>query len=312
MSCEAVDVDDRGTQSDSLKSYNLLLSQDRVEKQVQFQDLLERLNVLLDRSELRITQLRDAITQITGDTSLINVRTEGLEALEEGYLGGVDVYSPKEPLGKVHQRQQDAAFRLLCDLQLSATSVTSPTNDSEQRRNKDNITETLSRLSFSPSAKNNVPATRLLRPRTLSKCSDTTSATIQTLSSQWDIGVDPLQYVWPGKSNHRTPDVEGDPPASLPQPPVRNATSNAPGWRLPRQSMLFNSSPAPHPLFTPTFGTGESLPLPSTPSQVHFDGDSQRQTQDFASSQVMQGPFGGRNGASIRRSFGGKKRTIGF
>lgn len=313
MSCENSMGEERFAQSDSVKSYTLLLSHDRVEKQVQLQDLLERLNMVLDRSELRISQLRDTIFRITGEISLASESSTGLEALEEGYLGGIDVYSPDEPLGKVHQRQQDAAFRLLCDLHLSATTLAPAAKDSGQQADRDtNISETLSRLSFSPPSKTTVPRTAFLKPSSSAECSEITAATIQALSSQWEIGSDPIDYVWPGKSNHRALDAEEDLPETFPQRPVRNPPSNVPAFRLPRQSALFNSSPALNPPFAPNFGTGESLPMLGTPSQVHFEGDSQRQPQDFASSQVMQGPFGGRNGASFRRSLGGKKRTIGF
>ncbi|KAJ9097745.1 hypothetical protein QFC21_004783 [Naganishia friedmannii] len=305
--------DNHGAQSDPFKSYTLRLSRDRAEKQVELQDLLEKLHGVLDRSDLRISQCQDSIHKITGEISLASSPNTGLEALEQGYLGGIDVYSPDEPLGRVHQRQQDATFRLLCDLQLSATTLTSSTNDNEQQADKAiNISETLSRLSFSPPSKSTVPRTTLLKPISTTECLDTNSASIQALSSQWEIGSDPIHYVWPGKSNHRALHAEEDLPASLPQPPVRKPSSIVPAFKLPRQSALITSSPALHPLFTPNSGSGESWPMPSTPSQVQFEGDSQRHSKDFASSQVMQGPFGGRNGASFRRSLGGKKRTIGF
>ncbi|KAJ9124045.1 hypothetical protein QFC22_000838 [Naganishia vaughanmartiniae] len=312
MACESADSDDRCVRSDSLKSYALGLSHDRVEKLQQFQDLLERLNAVLNRSDFGISQLRDTIFRITGEISLASAPSTALESLEEGYLGGIEVYSPDEPLAEVHQRQQDATFRLLCDLHISATTLVSPTDDSAQHNYKDiNISETLSRLSFSRPSKGTAPRTAFLKAMASAECSETTSITLQTLSSQWEIGSDPGQYAWPGKSNHRALDPGEDLPASLPPPPVRNPTSDVRTFRLPRQSALFNSSPALHPLSTPNFGTGESLPISNTPSQVHFEGDSQRQSQDFASSQVLQGPFGGRNGTSFRKSLG-KKRTIGF
>jgi hypothetical protein len=124
-------------------------------------------------------------------------------------------------------------------------------------------------------------------PQATADASEALSAknlTLHKLLSQWELGHDPAQYIWPGETAH----TAGN---QIPIPPM-------PPFVAPVRERQTSFEPQSQPVF----------------ASKRFDAMFADQSQDMAhsSTQVVPGPFGSRNRTSVRKSLGGKKRTIGF
>jgi hypothetical protein len=114
-------------------------------------------------------------------------------------------------------------------------------------------------------------------------------ATIRSLLAQWQPGTDPAMYAWPGLTAHAT------------------------GTRLLAQEEEVDMPVLNHLQGGPPVLELQTQPQPlSQHRQIVAHASSQSQgLQEFASTQILPGPFANRQPISTRRGLG-KTRTMGF
>lgn len=262
---------------------------------------------MLQRADLRKAELREAIHSLDGDDGLAREAKDTQERLLERYSPTSAAYSRTDYTQDVEAALARSSVQLLCDMHLSATTAWHNPERTDGAAENDQISENLSKLSVSSKPASLHP-TAYLKPICKKELDELGPSTIKSLLGQWQTGSDLSSYTWPGLSNHRdsSPDTieVTNSAAGVPRP----RSSAAKQHSLSMPAMIASSMQTS---FVPPNSAGASLPTLNHQSQVHFEADTQSQTQDFASTQLVQGPFGNRNPLSFRRSLG-KKRTIGF
>lgn len=306
MSCEAPTEGGEDSQ-DALKAFSLGLLSGADQEGMQLDELLQQFSGILHRADLRRVELYDTTRSITGDEGITPNANDTQERLLERYLPDGGASSRDDHTQDTRGSLTESTAQLLCDIQLSAPTFSwNNLQETVEDENDDQIAENLSKLSVSSKATRHLP-TEYLKPICRKELGEQASSTIKSLRGQWATGSDLSSYTWPGLSNYR--DASPDPvgmtasaamPRSQPAPGTMSSLS-MPGILAPSTQMPFR----------PPNSAGASLPTLKHQSQVHFEVETQSQTQDFASTQLVQGPFGNRNPLSFRRSLG-KKRTIGF
>lgn len=291
---------------DSLKGYDLGLLPGNKEEQQQLSDLLEHSASALNRLMFRKIDLGDTSRRISGDVTTASDVGDSYDRLGESYLFTRNTDLPRESEGRLRSMQDQSIAQLLRDLHLSVPIfVFDRMQDSRQGGNDDQISETLSRLSFGAGvgerASGQYPSAENGRG---------TSSAVRTVLSHWELGSDPSTYVPPAMFD--THDLSLD-KASTQLPIAATADTPPRTVKLPRfNSTLTSAPPIRMDAAPPSPSAGASLPTYKNQSQVQFEPETQSQSQEFASTQIEPGPFGNRTALSFRRSLGGKKRTIGF
>lgn len=305
ISCEGL-PEDGEEKPDALKAYSLNLLKGADPEGKQLDDFLQQSSSMLQRADLRKADLREAIHSLDGDDGLSLEAKDTQEQLLERYSPISTACTRTDYTQDVESALARSSVQLLCDMHLSATTAWHSLGRTVSAAEKDPISEDLSKLSVSSKPASLYP-TEYLKPICKKELDELGSSTIKSLLEQWQTGSDLSSYTWPGLSNYRDPSpdtIEMTNSAGVPRP----RSSAAKQHSLSMPAMIASSMQTP---FVPPNSAGASLPTLKHQSQVHFKTDTQSQTQDFASTQLVQGPFGNRNPLSFRRSLG-KKRTIGF
>lgn len=297
--------EDRQERPDSLKPYSLGLLPGNKQEQQQLEDLLEQSESVLNRLKSRKADLGNTMRKISGDKTIASSVGDNYDRFAESYLP-IRSAAPYNGFdGKLRSMQDQSIAQLLGDLHLSIpTFALARTQETHQSGNEDQISETLSRLSFDAGTRK-----RLTAKQDSHTLAETSLSTVWNVLSQWELGTDPSTYIPP--TLPETLDLSlDDGSTQLAATAATDYTTRA-AVKLPRASLPSNSGPPFSMEAPPSPSAGASLPTFKNQSQVHFETDTQSQSQDFASTQIVPGPFGSRNAPSFRRSLG-KKRTIGF
>lgn len=242
--------------------------------------------------------------KISGDETITSSVGDSYDRLTESYLPTRSTALYNEFDRRLRSMQDQSIAQLLSDLHLSIpTFALARTPDTHHSGNEDQISETLSRLSFDAGTRK-----RLSAQQNSHTPAEKNLSNIRNVLSQWELGTDPATYIPPAalEPNDLSLD-EGT--TQLPQAAATDDPRRA--VKLPRSSLPSNTGPPFQMEAPPSPSAGASLPTYKNQSQVHFETDTQSRSQDFASTQIVPGPFGSRNAPSFRRSLG-KKRTIGF
>lgn len=296
--------DDRQERPDSLKEYDLGLLPGNRQEQQQLGDLLEQSASALNRLNARKVDLAGTTRRIGGDETTTLSLGDSYDRLVDSYLFSGNFALQDESARRLRLMQDQSIAQLLRDIHLSAPTFALDRMQDSRPDNDDQITETLSRLSFGVGSGKHLPT----RQKSSSGPANPVSAAVRTALSHWELGSDPSTYVPPALPE--ADDMALDDDAT--RPPIASAVDpSTRAVKLPRVSSTYNSAPPVRMDAPPSPSAGASLPTFKIQSQVHFEAETQSQSQDFASTQIVPGPFGSRTALSFRRSLG-KKRTIGF
>ncbi|GHJ88229.1 hypothetical protein NliqN6_4631 [Naganishia liquefaciens] len=305
ISCE---VSTEGQETpDALKAYSLGLLSGTEAEGMQLDDLMHQSTSLLHRANLQKVELNEAVRSVDGDEELAPNANDTQERLLERYLPASAAYGRCDHTQDVEAALAMSSVQLLCDLHLSATTAWYNRKSTRGDGENDQISENLSKLSVSSKSASLHP-TEYLEPICRKELFAPGTSTIKSLLGQWQFGSDPSTYAWPGLSNYRDFSPESTQETSFNPDVTRPRFYAAKQHSLTMPATIASSLQNP---YVPSNSAGASLPPLKHQSQVHFETETESQTQDFASTQLVQGPFGNRNPLSFRRSLG-KKRTIGF
>lgn len=303
MSCETAS-EERQERSDSLKGYSLGLLPGDNQEQQQLNNLIDEFASALNRLDLQKADLGNTTRRISGDGIVAVSVDESWDRLLEWYLPGKKTSPCDQSDETLRSVQNQSIMQLLCDVHLSVpTFALTQSPDMRNSGHDDQISETLARLSFGPRFGN-----PLSSGKNLQTTGELSPSPIRSVLSQWELGSDPTTYVSPGLPEPHASSL-GESGMELPSTIAPDSSTRT--VRSPRQSGPSTSRQPIHTALPPTPSGGASLPTTKNQSQVHFAIETQDQSQDYASTQIVPGPFGSRNAPSFRRSLG-KKRTIGF
>jgi hypothetical protein len=295
ISCE---VPEEGVEQreEELKGFSLELLQKPDPDGAQVDDLVQQFSSILNRADLCKVDVLDAARSIQGDQTLASNTLDAQKRLLERYIPVNDANAPD-----VTASLKLATAELLCDIKLSAPAFVYRNSEEMDQGEDDQMGE-----SVDSKITQRLP-TQYLKPEFKKKTlNDPGLSTIKSLVGQWKVGTDVSDYKWPGLSNWRepSPDLDADKPslASIPRSQPASARTRASSLRPITPPPIQSPS-------RPQDSAGPSRPRRKHQSQVHFAEDTQSQTQDFASTQLVPGPHGNRKPVSFRRPLAKKRRT---